>query len=83
MRILSTMLIGAACVFTLTGCPVESNLPQTSDISTDQDTDAEEKEEGVDCPSIWEPVCADGITYDNECLADNAGVTDFSEGECD
>ena len=35
-----------------------------------------------DCGAIWQPVCADGQTYGNECTARCAGVTDFTEGEC-
>ena len=28
---------------------------------------------GMACPDIWDPVtCADGITYSNQCYADNA-----------
>lgn len=34
------------------------------------------------CQEIYAPVCADGVTYDNECFADEAGVTDFTVGEC-
>ena len=36
------------------------------------------------CDDYYEPVCGcDGITYTNECYAENAGVTKWIDGECD
>jgi len=35
------------------------------------------------CTENWSPVCGcDGITYSNDCYAENAGVTEWTEGEC-
>eukprot|EP00956_Cyclotella_meneghiniana_P039190 scaffold167306_cov57-Cyclotella_meneghiniana.AAC.1 len=35
------------------------------------------------CPFIYKPVCCDGVTYDNDCVAEANGAGNCVDGACD
>ena len=39
--------------------------------------------EDYNCDDYYDPVCGcNKMTYSNDCYAENAGVTEWTEGEC-
>jgi len=63
-------------LLSLTGCPSKDEPTGCIDESKIDPTAA--------CIEIFDPVCGcDGETYSNSCYAEIAGVTSFTDGECD
>lgn len=52
---------------------IETGVDKTKELWTNQD---------FICTQQYDPVCAGGITYNNQCLASKAGMVNITIGVC-
>jgi hypothetical protein len=71
MKALKPFLVTLALGFAATSC--NQNDCEPGDLSA-----------VCNCYEIYAPVCGcDNVTYSNDCHAECAGITDYSDGTCD
>jgi len=52
--------------------------------NNDKCIDESKISDDYNCDDYYDPVCGcDENTYPNQCEAENAGITEWTEGECD
>ena len=73
------LAVFALLAFAGTSCSKENAKPAP----VAAQTSADGKGDDYQCPDVYAPVCANGVTYSNACQAGRAGVTVYTKGACD
>ncbi|TGE14082.1 Kazal-type serine protease inhibitor family protein [Hymenobacter elongatus] len=72
------LAVFALLLFAGASCSKENAAPE----SVKAQTSASAKGDNINCPDVYAPVCANGVTYPNACYAGKAGVTIYTQGAC-
>ncbi|MCB2378974.1 Kazal-type serine protease inhibitor family protein [Hymenobacter sp. BT635] len=73
------LAVFACLLFAGASCSKENAAPKPVQAQASSDA----KGDNIQCPDVYAPVCANGVTYPNACYAGKAGVTTYTRGACD
>ncbi|UOQ70074.1 Kazal-type serine protease inhibitor family protein [Hymenobacter cellulosilyticus] len=72
------LAVFALLLFAGTSCSKETAAPAP----VTAHSSANAKGDDYQCLDVYDPVCANGVTYSNACYAAKAGVTTYTRGAC-